>query len=133
MGDMLRRLTRFETLNVPEHDRSDVFPGFLPRARSSSATSSPAPISLPDPQLDEHRTMVGELIPHRLIRLSGGDVTEGRAIDPGQDPPVDNDVIDKLGERIVPAADGHVLRDRREVGVGGLAARCASLCYASLV
>jgi hypothetical protein len=30
-------------------------------------------------------------------------------------------VINKLGERIVPAANGHVLGECREIGIGGLA------------
>jgi len=108
-------------LNVPEHDRSEVPPRFLSRARSSSTASSPAITSLPDPQLDEHGTVVGELIPHRFVGLTVGDVAERRAIDPGQEPPVDHEVIDELGERMVPAAHGHVLRERGEIGIGWLA------------
>jgi hypothetical protein len=51
---------------------------------------------LPNPQLDEHGTVVGELIPHRFVGLAVGDVAEGRAIDPGHDPLVDDEVIDEL-------------------------------------
>jgi hypothetical protein len=55
--------TRFATLNVPERDRSDVLPYFLPRARASTTASSPATAALPDPQFDDDRTVVGDLIP----------------------------------------------------------------------
>jgi hypothetical protein len=48
-------------------------------------------------------------------------VTKRGAIDPGQDPPVDDEVIDELGERIIPATDGHLLRQRGEIGGSGLA------------
>jgi hypothetical protein len=76
---------------------------------------------LPDPQLDQHRTVVGELIPHGFVSLAVRDLTKGAAIDPGHDPPVDDEVVDELGEPVVPAADGHVLREHHEIRVGGLA------------
>jgi hypothetical protein len=79
--------------------------------------------SLPDPQLNEHRTVVRKLIPDGFVGLAVGNVAEGGPIDPGQDSLVDTDVIDDLGKRIVPAAHGHLLRERGKVGVGGLAAR----------
>jgi hypothetical protein len=107
-------------LNTPEHDQSDVRPCFLARASASSTASSPVTASLLDPQLDEHRAVVGELIPDRLVGLAVGDVPERGAIDPGQHPPVDDEVVDELGERIVSATHGHVLRERGEIRVGGL-------------
>jgi hypothetical protein len=82
---------------------------------------SPVAPALPDPQLDEHRVVVRDLFPYRSVRLAVGDMAERGAIDPGQHPPVDDDVIDELSECVVPAADRHVLRDRGEVGVGRLA------------
>jgi hypothetical protein len=90
---MLRRLTRFGTLSVPEHDRSDVLPCCLERARSSSIAPSPATTSLPDPQLDEHQTVVRDLIPDRFVGLTVGDVAKRGAIHPGHYPPVNDDVI----------------------------------------
>jgi hypothetical protein len=65
--------------------------------------------------------VVRELIPHRLVGLAVGDLAERATIDPGQHPPVDDEVIDALGECMVQAAHGHVLRQRGEIGVGGLA------------
>jgi hypothetical protein len=65
--------------------------------------------------------VVRELIPHRFVGLAEGDLAEGGAIDPGQHPPVDDEVIDELRERIVPATDGHLLRERGEIGIGELA------------
>jgi hypothetical protein len=91
---MLRRLTRFGTLNGPENDRSDVLPCFLEWERSLPATSSPAALSLPNPQPDEHPTVVGELIPNGFIGLAVGDLAEGGTIDPEHDSPVDDDVIE---------------------------------------
>jgi len=114
-------LTRFATWNVPAHGRSAVLPGVLSRAQVLSTASTPAPASLPNPQFNEHRTVVEELSPHRFVGLAVGHLAEGGAIDPGQDPPVDDDMINELGEFIVPAADRHVLRQRGEIGVGGLA------------
>jgi hypothetical protein len=114
-------------VNVPENGRSDVLPGLSSRARSSSAASSPTTPSLPNPQLNQHRTVVRELIPHRFVSLAGGDLAERAAIHPGQDPLVNHEVIDELGERMIPAADGHVLRHRGEIGVGGLATQSASI------
>jgi hypothetical protein len=83
--------------------------------------SSPAVRPLPDSQLDEQQTVVRDLIPDRFISLSVGDMTEGGAIHPAQDPRVDDNVINELGKRIIAATDGHVLRERGEVGIGGLA------------
>jgi hypothetical protein len=77
--------------------------------------------TLLDPQLHEHRAVVGELIPHGCIGLAVRDLAERRAVDPGQDAPVDDDVINKSGKRVVPAGDGHVLCQRGEVGVGRVA------------
>ena len=84
-------------------------------------SSSPAAPSLPDPPLDEHRTVVGELIPHRFVLLTIGHLAERGAIDPGHDPPVDDEVIDELRERIVPAAHGHLLGERGEIRIGRFA------------
>jgi hypothetical protein len=117
----LRALTKFGTLSVPEYDWSNVIPGFLSRARASSIASSPATAALPDPQLDEHRIVVGNLISDGFVGLAVSDLTEGRAIDQGQDPPLDDNIINELGERIVPAADGHLLSERGEIGVRRLA------------
>jgi hypothetical protein len=75
----------------------------------------------PNPQLDEPRTAVGDVLPDACVGLAIGDVAERSAIDPGQDPPVDDEVIDAFGKRVVPAADGHLLRPCGEIGVGGLA------------
>jgi hypothetical protein len=69
--------------------------------------------------------VVGELVPDGFIGLAVSDLAERGAIDPGQHPPVDDEVIDEFGERVVPAAEGHVLRQRGEVGVGGLTAGSA--------
>jgi hypothetical protein len=98
-----------------------------------------AALALLNPQLDEHRTVVRELIPHPLVSLAVGDLAEGRAINPGQNPPVDDDMVNELGERVVPAAHGHLLRQRGEIGVGGVAivqvgphsVSCSSDTYAS--
>src|SRR5262245_25616291 len=78
-------------VNVPEHDRSDVLHGFLSKARVSSTASLPATPALPDPQLNEHRTVVGELIPDRFALLAVVHLAERGAIDPGQDPAVDDE------------------------------------------
>ena len=78
-------------------------------------------MTLPDPQLDLHRAVVRELVPHRRIRLAVGDLAEGGAVDPGPHPPLDDDVVDELGEGVVPAADRHVPGQRGEVGVDRLA------------
>jgi hypothetical protein len=64
--------------------------------------------------------VVGELIPDGFVGLAVGHLAEGAAIDPGQDPPVDDEVVDELRERIVPTADRHLLREHGEIGVGGL-------------
>ncbi len=76
---------------------------------------------LPDPQLDDHRAVVRELIPDGFVGLAVGDLAERGAVDLGEDSPVDDEVIDELGERMIPAADQHVLRQRGQVRVGGLA------------
>jgi hypothetical protein len=65
--------------------------------------------------------VVRELISHRLVGLAVGDLMEGHPINPGQDPPVADDVTDKLGERVVPATDGHALPERGEIGVERIA------------
>jgi len=65
--------------------------------------------------------VVGELVLDRLIGLALGDLAEGGTVDPGQLPPVDDDVVDALGEGVIPAADRHVLGQRGEVGVRRLA------------
>ncbi len=57
--------------------------GRMAPMQSHPLSSSPVARSLPDPQLDEHRTVVGELIPHRSVLLAVGDVAEGGAINPG--------------------------------------------------
>jgi hypothetical protein len=77
--------------------------------------------SLPHPQLDEHRTVIGELVPHRFVGLPVGDLPGRAAIDPGQRPRIDDNVINELREGIVPAAHGHLLRECGEIGVGRLA------------
>jgi hypothetical protein len=115
-------LTRFARLNIPEHDRSDVLPCFLSWASASSIAASHAISSLPNPQLDKYRTVVGELIPDGFVGLPIGDLAERGAIDPGHHPTLDNNMIDEFHERIVPATDGHLLRQRGEIGVGPLAA-----------
>ena len=67
-------------------------------------SSSPEGPALPDPHLHEQRTLDRELIPHRLILLAVGHMAERDAIDPGQDPPVSDEMINELGERVVPSA-----------------------------
>jgi hypothetical protein len=65
--------------------------------------------------------VVGELIPHGFVGLPRGELAKRATIDPGHYPSVDDDVIDELGEHIVPAAHGHILCECHEVGVGWLA------------
>jgi hypothetical protein len=65
--------------------------------------------------------VVGEPISDRLVGLAVGDVAERGAIDPGQHPPVDDEVVGELGDGMIPAADGPVLRPRGAIGVGRLA------------
>jgi hypothetical protein len=65
--------------------------------------------------------VVGVLIPDGFIGLAVGHPAEAGTIDPGQDPPVDNNVINKLRERLVVAAHRQLLRQRGEIGVGGRA------------
>jgi hypothetical protein len=61
-------------LNIPEYDRSDVLPCFLSWASASSIAASHAISSLPNPQLDKYRTVVGELIPDGFVGLPIGDL-----------------------------------------------------------
>jgi hypothetical protein len=108
-------------LNVPEHDRLDVFPLLLTEGASIVRHYCNATPSLPNPELHEYRTVIRDLIPHGFVLLAVGDLAKRGAIDPGQDPPVDDEVIDELGERVVVAAHRHLLRQCGEIGVGGLA------------
>ena len=84
-------------------------------------SSAPAAPLSPDPQLDEHQAVVGEFCPHGCVGLAVGDLAKGAAIHLRQDPPVDDEVIDELREHVVAAAHGHLLRERGEIGVRGLA------------
>jgi hypothetical protein len=72
--------------------RSDVLPPFLWRVNASSTASPPATAALPDPQLDEHQTVGEELTPDGCVGLAGGNLAKQGAIDPGQDPPVDDEL-----------------------------------------
>jgi hypothetical protein len=118
---MLILLARYGTLHVPKHGRSDVLPYFLRRAREVSTPSSPTEPVLPHLQLDDHRAVIREFFPDGCVGLAVSHVAKGGAIDPGHHPPVDDDVVNEVGKWVVPTADGHVLRHRREVGVSGLA------------
>jgi hypothetical protein len=73
-----------------------------------------------DPHLDHDRTMVGNLVPDRLVGLTKCHVTKRRAIGERDGPLVEHDVIDEFNERVLLATDRHVLRDRSEVRIGGL-------------
>jgi hypothetical protein len=82
--------------------------------------ASPAAPSSPNPQLNQHRAVVGECFPHRFVGLPIGEVAEGGAIDSRQRPAVNDNMINKFCERVVPATHRHVLGQRGEIGIGGL-------------
>jgi hypothetical protein len=118
---VLRRLTRRALLTVSAHHRSCVFPSVWSRVKVSSTTSVLATPALLDPELDDDWAVIRELIPDGLVRLAVGHLPERAAVHPGHHPRVNDDMVNKLRERVVPAAHRHVLSERGEIRIGPFA------------
>ena len=69
------------------------------------------------PHLDPDRTVVRDLIPHVLIRLSIGHMTKRRPIHQCDRSLPKDDVVDELRELVVPATDGHIFCHGRQIRI----------------
>jgi hypothetical protein len=72
-------------------------------------------------KLNQHRTVVRELIPDSFVGLVVDDLAQRAAIDPGHHPPIDHNMVNKFREGRVSTAHGHLLREPGEIGLSGLA------------